>query len=502
MSVEEKSFETFEQEWTRVCERDPELLSMVNEKIPSLLLNEDQSFVRQGIALLVQLGGLVSILRLIDGTIHITERYIKNLHLIEMCVIEEVRLPSSEWHPLFKSGVFNALIFRCADWSMWDSLSHKVQSLLLEEARTTVPVPFIKVAIGKYAVTQALWIDIMGYNPSSDVDWSKPVHNVDWLSSIVFCNRLSERTGLEKVYSFPINFEQSWENRNDLSSAELDALFDGITQNIRVNGYRLPTDKEWFLAFKISRVDGKKHTIEETTWYRENSDFNIQPVARKIPNEIGVYDMGGNIAEWCWDVVKEHHGFDLAKEKYRSSLRVRRGFGVWQSEKAIGRRGMTPSRNKQMGFRVVRTLPSASESVAVHGDLLNNPMAKKMVYMMGTHWFTLQLEGKVTPFTWIKVLTWMVVLFSSLIGFLFLLIPGSILAVAVGYYVAVSGVYFGRTLDEPMWIVVSGLLFGLSSVLLWELVQYGRSGHIRIRVIPTTLAILIISLIEYRWFLG
>ena len=161
---------------------------------------------------------------------------------------------------------------------------------------------------------------------------------------------------------------------------------------------------------------------------------------------------------------------------------------------------MTPFRNKEMGFRVVRSLSSASESVPVHGELLSQPISKKMVYMMGSHWFTLQLEGKVTPFTWIKVLTWMVVLFSSLIGFLFLLILGSILAVVVGYYVAVSGVYFGITLDEPMWIVVSGLLLGLSSVLLWELVQYWRSDHIRIRVIPITLAILIISLIQYRWF--
>ena len=71
-----------------------------------------------------------------------------------------------------------------------------------------------------------------------------------------------------------------------------------------------------------------------------------------------------------------------------------------------------------------------------------------------------------TPFTWIKVLTWMVVLISSLISFPFVLIPGSILAVVVGSYVAFSGVYFGITLDKPIWIVLRGLLLGLSSVVV------------------------------------
>lgn len=121
--------------------------------------------------------------------------------------------------------------------------------------------------ISKYEVTQALWKAVMGNNPSRVKGDSLPVTCVSWLDATSFIYRLNKLTGKK---------------------------------------YRLPTEAEWEYAarggaysqgYKFSGSDN----LEEVAWYRKNSKRQPHPVGLLQPNELGVYDMSGNVYEWCYD---------------------------------------------------------------------------------------------------------------------------------------------------------------------------------------------------------
>ena len=121
--------------------------------------------------------------------------------------------------------------------------------------------------IGQIEVTQALWKTVMGTNPSTIKDNNRPVNNVSWEDCQVFIEKLNQKTG----YSF-----------------------------------RLPTEAEWEYAargghksraYKYAGSDN----IDEVAWYKDNSGGKYQPFALKKPNELGIYDMSGNVFEWCQD---------------------------------------------------------------------------------------------------------------------------------------------------------------------------------------------------------
>ena len=148
-------------------------------------------------------------------------------------------------------------------------------------------------------VTQALYKIVMGENPSNHKGPDYPVENVSWFDAIYFCNKLSARRGLTPVYA--VNGEtdvSKWDyiphSKKSLSS---------VSQNTKANGYRLPTIGEWDCAekggekFKYAGSDN----LNEVSWYRENSGNNTHPVAQKKTNGYGLYDMDGNVCEWCWD---------------------------------------------------------------------------------------------------------------------------------------------------------------------------------------------------------
>ena len=148
-------------------------------------------------------------------------------------------------------------------------------------------------------VTQALYKIVMGENPSKNKGPDYPVENVSWFDAIYFCNKLSARRGLTPVYA--VNGETDVSKWDYIPHKE-DSL-SSVTQNTKANGYRLPTIGEWDCAEKggeKSKYAGSDN-LNEVSWNKENSGNTIHPVALKKKNGYGLYDMDGNVREWCWD---------------------------------------------------------------------------------------------------------------------------------------------------------------------------------------------------------
>jgi len=136
--------------------------------------------------------------------------------------------------------------------------------------------------IGRFPVTQAEFQEIMGRNPSTFRGPNLPVEQVSWFDAIEFSNRRSIRAGLTPVYTI---------NGNN------------VTWNREANGYRLPTEAEWEFACRAGTQTpfNTGSSSIDAGWHSGNSGGRTHPVGQKQPNAWGLYDMHGNVLEWCWD---------------------------------------------------------------------------------------------------------------------------------------------------------------------------------------------------------
>ncbi|MDR2313197.1 MAG: formylglycine-generating enzyme family protein [Spirochaetaceae bacterium] len=204
-------------------------------------------------------------------------------------------------------------------------------------------------------VTQELYTAVMQENPSYFKGPALPVDSVSWLDTILFCNALSLRSGLPPAYT--IEGETVTWNRDSM-------------------GYRLPTEAEWEYAARggVKGAVGNRALEKasfagdpqgdspgnprEYCWYAPNGASSTHPVKSKLPNQLGLYDMSGNVWEWCWDLfgdypaepVDNYAGSSAGRSRiYRGGSylnqinQLRTTFRIWEAPAL---------RARTMGFRI------------------------------------------------------------------------------------------------------------------------------------------------------
>lgn len=214
------------------------------------------------------------------------------------------------------------------------------------------PVVVSSFYMDKHLVTQERYQELMGSNPSRWKGEKNPVEQVRWSDAVRYCNKRSEREGLQPCYDL-----KTWQCNYD------------------ANGYRLPTEAEWEYACRAGSTTSyffgdNSSKLSRFAWFDRNSGGRPQPVGLKEPNAWGLYDICGNVWQWCNDFYQVDYYQQSPPENPRGpdtgDTKVLRG-GGWRFSDQSCRAGYRYNENPGYadvcfgydiyGFRCVRRVP-------------------------------------------------------------------------------------------------------------------------------------------------
>ncbi len=184
------------------------------------------------------------------------------------------------------------------------------------------PVNIDSFLLSKFPVTQDLYQAITLENPSSFIGRRLPVETVSWKDAIVFCNKLSHHLGSKPYYILHKKEET-------------------ITLDSDSDGFRLPTEAEWQYACQFGSRDIRYGELDAIAWHKGNSRGQTHVVGTKEANVLGLFDMLGNVWEWCSDIYDE---------TIYGSYRIFRGGGWCDVERSV--MATTRRRSHPIGFKI------------------------------------------------------------------------------------------------------------------------------------------------------
>jgi formylglycine-generating enzyme required for sulfatase activity len=227
------------------------------------------------------------------------------------CRRNETPLPKPDFEPTsIKSQAGGELVLVPAgSFTMGDAAGRE------DEAPTHL-VSVSAFYLDKVPITQELYTKVMGTNPSKRKEAKCPVERTQWIDAVRFCNKCSELDGLTPCYNL-----DTWEC------------------NFAADGYRLPTEAEWEFACRAGStgrygIDGDDKELVKYAWLNPHSLGKTHPVGEKLANRFGLFDMHGNVWQWCNDWHSDTYYKDSPANDPRGpatgKMRVLRG-GAWDT---------------------------------------------------------------------------------------------------------------------------------------------------------------------------